>query len=101
MPDTPPNSKSNSAQKAEQRAKTAEFDPNDLPIEEAVGDVDHAHLDVDHVYSQGERVNAVNENLENTQESLKPAGEITLEELDRKMREAGVDRGGPLWRGKI
>jgi hypothetical protein len=91
----------NSAQKAEQRAKTAEFDPEDLPIEDDVGNVDHAHVNADHVYSPSGRVNMVNISSENTQESPKPAAGLTLEELDRKIREAGVDMGGPLWRGKI
>jgi hypothetical protein len=91
----------NSAQKAEQRAKTAEFDPEDLPIEDDVGNVDHAHVNADHVYSPSGRVNMVNNSSETTKETPKPADEITLGELDRKMRDAGVDMDGPLWRGKI
>jgi hypothetical protein len=91
----------NSAQKAEQRAKTAEFDPEDLPIEDDVGNVDHAHVNADHVYSPNGRVNMVNNSSETTKETPKPADEITLGELDRKMRDAGVDMDGPLWRGKI
>ena len=109
-----PNRKSNSASKANGELQKAENDPDFLPPEEDPQGVDPAHVDVDRVYSADKRVNTVNESSENNKESLKPVGEepsakvvaerrgITLEELDRKLREAGVDlTGPPLWRGTI
>jgi hypothetical protein len=99
------NRKSNSPTKPNSWPQKAKNDPDDLPIEDDdpinTVDLNNESCVNSPGDSPGDRINTVNNSSENTKETPKPAAGLTLEELDRKMREAGVDMGGPLWRGKI
>jgi hypothetical protein len=67
----------NSAPKLNREPKTAEIDPDYLPPEEVVDDVDRVRVNVDYVDSPGGGANIVNIALENTKDSAKPPKRIT------------------------
>jgi hypothetical protein len=76
-PAAPLNSNLNSAPKLNREPKTAEIDPDYLPPEEVVDDVDRVRVNVDYVDSPGGGANIVNIALENTKDSAKPPKRIT------------------------